>query len=111
MTDRLETAFEESDLPYTVDVVDLNAVSPELRRIVEGQRVPLPSAGGPTLNVGWRELPFSKAVLVNPAVPLDRGTIYPFVDMAAVNADSRSAYSSEERPFKSGGSRVRDGAP
>ena len=41
-----EVAFEESDLPYTVDVVDLKAVSSGFRQIVEGQRVLLPSMGG-----------------------------------------------------------------
>ena len=41
----LEVAFEESDLPYTVDVVDLNAVSPEFREIVKGQRVSFPLTG------------------------------------------------------------------
>ena len=40
---RMEIAFEESELPYTVDVVDLNAVSKEFKKIVEGQKVPLPS--------------------------------------------------------------------
>ncbi len=40
---RMEVAFEESELPYTVDVVDLNAVSKEFKKIVEGQKVPLPS--------------------------------------------------------------------
>ena len=48
----LEVAFEESDLPYTVDVVDLNAVNQEFREIVEGQRVPLPSVGD-TGSDGW----------------------------------------------------------
>ena len=57
----------------------------------------------------WRELPFSEAVQVNPAVRLERDGVYPFVDMAAVNADSRSAYPSEERPFKGNGSRFQDG--
>ena len=42
----LEVAFEESDLPHTVDVVDLKAVSSNFRQIVEGQRVLLPSMGG-----------------------------------------------------------------
>ena len=42
----LEVAFEGSDLPYTVDVVDLKAVSSNFRQIVEGQRVLLPSMGG-----------------------------------------------------------------
>ena len=39
----LAAAFEESDLPYTVDVVDLNAVSRNFKKIVEDQRIPLPS--------------------------------------------------------------------
>lgn len=38
----LEEAFEASDLPWKVDVIDLNAVSPEFRAIVERQRVPVP---------------------------------------------------------------------
>ena len=38
----LEVAFEESDLPYTVDVVDLKAVSSGFRRTVEDQRLALP---------------------------------------------------------------------
>lgn len=57
----------------------------------------------------WREVPFSEAVLVNPAVRLNRGTVYPFVDMAAVNAGSRSAHSKEEREFKGNGSRFQNG--
>jgi type I restriction enzyme, S subunit len=36
----LAEAFEASDLPWKVDVIDLNAVSPEFRAIVERQRVP-----------------------------------------------------------------------
>ncbi|MEM5522019.1 restriction endonuclease subunit S [Sulfitobacter sp. AS59] len=36
----LEEAFDSSDLPWKVDVIDLNAVSPEFRTIVERQRVP-----------------------------------------------------------------------
>ena len=46
----LEIAFEESDLPYTVDVVDLNTVSLTFRQIVEGQKVPLPPSAGDILN-------------------------------------------------------------
>ena len=54
-------------------------------------------------------MPFSHAVLINPVVGLKRGEVYPFVDMAAVNADSRSTYSSQERSFKGGGSRFQNG--
>ena len=34
----LETAFEESKLPYMVDIIDLNQVSSSFRRIVENQK-------------------------------------------------------------------------
>ena len=63
---RLEVAFEESDLPYTVDVVDLNAVSPDFREIVEGQGVLLPVAKDPMcINKQWREDTFAQ-VLAEP---------------------------------------------
>ena len=38
----LKDAFEDSALPYTVDVVDLNGIGDSFRQIVESQRVPLP---------------------------------------------------------------------
>ena len=41
----LEMAFEESDLPYVVDVVDLNAVGHAFKQIVVEQRAPLPLDG------------------------------------------------------------------
>lgn len=53
----------------------------------------------------WREMPFSQAVVVTPRVQLERDATYPFVDMGAVSAGSRSAYASEVRPFSGGGSR------
>lgn len=61
------------------------------------------------MNGEWREVPFSEAVLVNPAVRLNPGTVYPFVDMAAVNAGSRSVHSKEEQEFKGNGSRFQNG--
>ena len=62
----------------------------------------------PTVDT-WRDLPFSEAVQINPKVSLDRGGTFPFVDMASVNAGSRNVYSSEQREFKGGGSRFKDG--
>ena len=57
---RLEVAFEESDLPYTVDVVDLNAVSKEFKKIVEVQRIPLPPAATKEASGEWREVPLGE---------------------------------------------------
>ena len=58
---------------------------------------------------GWQEMPFSEALQINPTVRLDRGSNYPFVDMASVNADSRNADSVEVREFKGGGSKFQSG--
>ena len=38
----LKDAFEDSTLPYTVDIVDQNRIGDSFRQIVESQRVPLP---------------------------------------------------------------------
>ena len=106
----LKDAFEDSSLPYTVDLVDMNRIGDSFKRIVESQRTPLPLNGLKHTTTGqWHELPFSEAVQINPAVRLDRGAAYPFVDMAAVASDSRSAISSEEREFKGSGSRFQSG--
>lgn len=39
---RLAEEFDEALLDWKVDVIDLNDVSPEFRRIVDAQKVPLP---------------------------------------------------------------------
>ena len=48
----LEMAFEESDLPYFVDVVDLNTVGDAFKQIVEEQRTPFPTDGDDTKRNG-----------------------------------------------------------
>ena len=42
----LESAFEDSDLPYAVDVVDVNRIGRRFRRTVEQQRAGLPQNDG-----------------------------------------------------------------
>jgi type I restriction enzyme S subunit len=58
---------------------------------------------------GWITMPFDQAVQLNPSVELQRGLVYPFVDMRAVNPGSRSVGPSEMREFKGGGSRFMNG--
>ena len=55
----LNDAFENSPLPYTVDVVDLHRIGESFRRIVGSQKVSLPLDGhgtGHTPFNGWREV-------------------------------------------------------
>ena len=106
----LEDAFRESDLPYTVDVVDLAAVDGRFKEVVESQKVSLPlGLDGADGRSEWKRLPFSKAVLVNPRVHLERGAEYPYVDMASVNPKSRHIDVSKRRKYSGGGSRFQSG--
>lgn len=57
----------------------------------------------------WTTMLFDQAVQVNPSVHLQRGSIYPFVDMQAVDPNSRSVSLSAIREFKGGGSQFRNG--
>ncbi|MGD9583088.1 MAG: restriction endonuclease subunit S [Lysobacterales bacterium] len=122
----LHAAFEDSDLPYKVDVVDMHTVSDSFRTIIERDKVALPvderregavdGGGTGAAGVGfrmtcdcWPEIPFSRAVVLNPAVRLRRGGLYPFVDMNAVDASRPNVHTSEERAFAGGGSRFESG--
>ena len=55
----LKDAFEDSAVPYTVDVVDLSRIGDSFRQIVESQSTPLPLDGhgaGHTPSNSWRKV-------------------------------------------------------
>ena len=77
---RLEVAFEESDLPYTVDVVDLNAVSDSFRQIVEGQGVSLPLKDSHVrTNSDWRKVVLGEIAELN-SVAYSPKEDWPFIN-------------------------------
>ncbi len=57
----------------------------------------------------WKEVPFSEAVLLNPATQLAKRVVYPFVEMSAITAGTRNVKCSEHREFTGGGSRFQHG--
>ena len=64
----LKDAFEDSSLPYTVDVVDLHRINDSFKQIVESQRVSLPLDGcgtGHTPSNGWREVTLGECAEFN----------------------------------------------
>ena len=102
-------AIEKSNVPILVQAHDWAMLPESFHREIERDYVVVQEGAEPTARRGWREMPFSDAVLVNPTVHLERSETYPFVDMAAVNADSRSAHPSDQREFRGGGSKFRSG--
>ena len=57
---RLNEAFEESDLPMRVDVVDWHGISPAFRKLIEPSCVRLPMAAG----ADWSQTPFGDCALL-----------------------------------------------
>src|SRR6218665_812358 len=106
----LSDDFSESDLPYKVDVVDWVTTSAAFREIIERDRVVVWEGRSSTKGAAgeWSEIPFTEAVLLNPATPLVKGDIYPFVEMSAIAAGTRDVKCSEYRNFSGGGSRFQD---
>ena len=43
---QLVLAFEDSDLPYKVDIIDLHSVEESFKKIIEKDQVPLPGFEG-----------------------------------------------------------------
>lgn len=56
----------------------------------------------------WRTLSLDQALDINPKVRLERGTVYPFVDMQAIDVSARDVHQSEIRMFQGNGSRFQD---
>ena len=93
----LEGAFEDSTLPYTVDVVDVRRISESFRPILESQRVPLPQEGNDTgqpMPNGWCEVTLGELGEVDRGRSRHRprnapelyGGPYPFVQTGDIKA-------------------------
>src|SRR5829696_1493737 len=59
---RLRQAFEQSYLPFNVDVVDLSNVDPDFRKVIEEQSVVLRKPEANQLVIGRRSLPLEDTV-------------------------------------------------
>ena len=101
----LREAFEESNLPFRVDLFVWDDVPESFRKQIKAERVVLVQDRNRCDGGGWKDLAFSEAVQVNPKVHLERGRTYPFVDMAAVDPNSRCARAPTQRKYSGGGSR------
>ena len=91
----LEVAFEESLLPYMVDVIDLNRVSASFKQIVEAQKIPLADTDVPPSPVDqWPIIPFGDcAELVrNTVLPEDLDDI-PYIGLEHIGEGTLSLIS------------------
>lgn len=107
--DDFHQALHDSTMPFLVEARDWARLPARFHREIEREYVVFLSGTGSGKERGWRTLPFSEAVQVNPPVRLERGRKYPYVSMADVSACNRSVGSPVERVYDGGGSRFRRG--
>ncbi len=69
----LEAAFEDSDLPYAVDIVDLKRVSDRFRRLVQLQRIPFPAAEESQDRGKWKDVPLDNLADIYDGPPATPG--------------------------------------
>ncbi len=106
----IELAFEESLLPFQVDVVDLASAGEAFREVVLRTRAVLAGCSDrATTHSDRYSMRLGDAFIVNPSVKLQRGEEYPFVAMSDLSPGCREAVPSERRRFRGGGSRFRAG--
>ena len=103
---RLREAFEESDLPIRVDVIDWNAITDSFRGAIESESVVIRQSAGPA---GWREIQLSDAIEVKPKRALTRGADAPFLAMADLPANQRTISEFGTREYTGSGARFQNG--
>ncbi len=80
-----------------------------MRRCSDRAVAPSSDARDSALSQEWSTMPFTDAFLINPTVPIERGSPTPFVDMAAIDPGRRAVHSMEVREFRGSGSRFQHG--
>ncbi len=110
----LRDGLKEDGLSFKIDVFMWDDLQESFKIGAENLKLAIgynKSGKGNNLMIDgdWQQLPFSEAVQINPKRHLRRGMVYPFVSMASINVGSRYVSSQEQRKFKGGGARFREG--
>ncbi|MCY4109953.1 MAG: restriction endonuclease subunit S [Chloroflexi bacterium] len=104
-----EQALHDSTIPFLVEARDWARLPERFHGEIEREYVVFRLGTGAAKERGWRPLPFSEAVQVNPLARLEQGREYPYVSMADVTAGNRSVSAHVHRIYAGGGSRFRSG--
>ena len=126
-----EDSVRESTIPFLVEARDWARLPERFHREIEREYVvvvggtvegdirrdavtmqpptAVSEADGGALFEDWCTMPFGEAFVVNPAVPIERGSPTPFVGMAAVDPARRAVRSARVREFRGSGSRFQHG--
>lgn len=104
----LELAFQDSALPFKVDVVDWATITATFRNVIEAKKVQIQT---PRTVEGWTPKLVTDIADLNPSRSVKKGEVCPFVEMAALPVNGRDIPLQDvaSRAFSGSGSRFKDG--
>lgn len=97
---RLKEAFEESNLPFKVDVLDYHAVLPHFRVHIDAGNVRIYKAN--QTNANWKKVRAKDVIDFNPRESIKKDTIAKKVAMEQLQPFTRNTLAYELAEFKSG---------
>ena len=107
---QLKEAFEESSLPFQVDLFIWDEVPTQFHKNIEKERVVLQRKKKvENLPNGWQKVRLGEVILINPPRLITRGTRTPFVSMDMLPTNARIFLVAGERVFNGSGQRFQNG--
>lgn len=104
----LDEAFQESALPFKVDVVDWATITPAFRQVIQAAKIQIQES---QVVENWTTKLLSDIAYLNPSRSLKKGATSPFIEMAALPVNGRdiSVQDVSSRDFSGSGSRFVNG--
>ena len=96
----IKEEFEESDLPFKVDVLDYHAVSPEFKAIIDAGNTVIYET--PQANLNWKVVRAEEVIDFNPRETIKKGSISKKIAMEQLQPFTRDILSYESAEFKNG---------
>ena len=87
MLGRLKEAFEDSDLPIRVDVLDWHSISESFRTVIERDYVVVQEGAKPTPSNGWREVTLGECAEFNDSTysPKEAWPVINYLDTGSIS--------------------------
>ena len=84
---RLKEAFEDSDLPIRVDVLDWHSISESFRKVIERDYVVVQEGAKPTPSNGWREVTLGECAEFNGSTysPKEAWPVINYLDTGSIS--------------------------
>lgn len=96
----IKEEFEESDLPFKVDVLDYHAVSPEFQAIIDAGNTVIYET--PQANLNWKVVRAEEVIDFNPRETIKKRSISKKIAMEQLQPFTRDILSYESAEFKNG---------